>query len=680
MVELSDCDRHSKSPIDCDRILVIIPVLNEEAWIGNVIQALQQQGLQHIRVVDNGSTDHSAAIAAGLGAEVISEPQCGYGQACWQGLQNLPAQIEWILFCDGDGSDDLSQLPKFFAAADSADLVLANRRADAASRANLTLAQNWGNALATTLMAWGWGHRYQDLGPMRLVRRSALERIQMQDRAFGWTIEMQVRAIEEHCCLVEIPVPYGSRKGGQSKISGTLRGVVLAGAGILGTLAKLYGQKLRRALQPFSGAIAALSSILLLLGCSIIQPHGHFSSTPSFLIFCLGIAAMVAGFACSEFIPYLSATCFWGVSILARVILLPMAAGDDVWRYLWEGYLQVQGFSPYAFPPNAEELIPYRTEWWELMNYHEISAIYPPVAQLGFQLLARIGLSVLVFKLAFVLADLAVCGLLSRRYGYQNARFYAWNPIVIYSFAGGAHFDSWLILPIVAAWLLAESRRWLASAFCLGISIGVKWISLPLLPFLLWRMRWQRALVLLAVASLPLLMTTPIFCQLGSCSLIPVKSSFVVQARSADLVPYLLSQIWPASRQINWIFALPLAGATFGLLWICKRFGAFAEAYFFALLALSPVVHGWYFTWLVPFAVASRNWGTRLLSVSVFVYFLLPYRQFAGLETQRWHLTAPERALLWLPIMVGFLWSFSSAIKTQFSSATDTHLEANSDL
>lgn len=334
-----------------------------------------------------------------------------------------------------------------------------------------------------------------------------------------------------------------------------------------------------------------------------------------------------------------------------------MTSGDDIWRYLWEGYLQTQGIRPYQFPPNAQELISHRTEWWHLINHQDISAIYPPIAQLGFRVLAHISLSVLAFKLAFVLADLVICWLLSRRYGNQKATFYAWNPIVLYSFAGGAHYDSWFILPMVAAWLWIEQRRWLYSAFCLGISIGVKWISLPLLAFLLWKLRWQKSLIVLAVASLPLLVTIPAFCQPGSCSLIPFQSSFVVDGRSADFIPYLLTYIWPGSQHLNWIFAIPLSVSLIGLVWMCQRFVSFAEAYCFIVLSLSPVIHGWYFTWIMPFGVASNNWGSRLLSLSSLIYFLLPYRQFAGLAEQGWYLNHWERGLLWLPFIIGFLGS-----------------------
>ena len=168
-----------QTAINLNQILVIIPVLNEASTISGVLLALKKQGLTNIRVVDNGSTDDSVAIATALQADVISEPKRGYGQACWTGLQNIPPEIDWILFCDGDGSDDLSQLPRFFDAAEHSDFILANRRHNAQSRSKLTPPQNFGNALAVKLIHWGWGHQYQDLGPLRLIRREALHQLSL---------------------------------------------------------------------------------------------------------------------------------------------------------------------------------------------------------------------------------------------------------------------------------------------------------------------------------------------------------------------------------------------------------------------------------------------------------------------------------------------------------------------
>jgi len=164
----------------------------------------------------------------------------------------MPDFIQWILFCDGDGSDDMSALNRFLSLCDVSleqqsqycDLILGDRTVTAAGRAALTSVQRFGNELATTLIWIGWGYRYRDLGPLRLIRRSALDQIQMQDRDFGWTVEMQVRAIECGLRICELPVHYHFRQGGRSKISGAIRGSIKAGVAILSTLGRLYRRHL----------------------------------------------------------------------------------------------------------------------------------------------------------------------------------------------------------------------------------------------------------------------------------------------------------------------------------------------------------------------------------------------------------------------------------------------------
>lgn len=229
-------------------ICVIIPVRNEEESISSVVSSLKKLGLKTIRVVDNGSDDRSAFRAKAAGAEVLPEPKPGYGQACWTGLQNLPKATEWILFCDGDGSDDPDDILNFLEAIleehPTPEFIVGDRRATATGKAALTPIQNFGNALASTLIHWGWGFRYHDLGPLRLIRRSALEAMQMQDRGFGWTVEMQIRAVELGLHIRELPVNYRPRQGGQSKISGTLLGSVKAGTIILKTVVQRYSKTL----------------------------------------------------------------------------------------------------------------------------------------------------------------------------------------------------------------------------------------------------------------------------------------------------------------------------------------------------------------------------------------------------------------------------------------------------
>lgn len=653
-----------------NNILTIIPVRNEEATIAQVITSLKTYGLKQIRVVDNGSSDRSAIEAQKAGAEVLFEPVAGYGRACYCGLQNIPAEIDWILFCDGDGSDDFSCLPEFFRLRDRYDLIIGDRRSTKQGKAAMTPVQNFGNGLASWLISWGWGHKYQDLGPLRMIQRKALDKMQMQDRGMGWTVEMQVKAVEAELRIVEIPVIYHPRQGGKSKISGTISGSIQAGIVILSTLAKLYWLRWQQKLKAVSQFWQWLSGILLLIGGALILPHGDFGQPEAVPQFWRGIAVMSGGFILTWILPSVTIWCYGAIAILTRLLLLPMYPGDDVWRYLWEGYIQTFGFSPYDFAPNAVELVSYRTEWWSLINHQGVSAIYPPITQLGFRSLAMITPHFILFKTAFVLADLLVCWLLTRKFSYRQSTLYAWNPLVIYSFAGGAHYDSWFILPLVAAWFLWEFREkedknkilvWLGSSFFIGVATAVKWISLPILGFAAWQ-AWRKAsftLALLVVICgiLPLLLTALPFCSLDSCPLIPTSSTFVSHGRSAELIPHLLSQVWQPAAESNAIFALPLGISILFLLSTTSSFCAYVSRYFFALLIISPIIHAWYFTWIIPFAVATQNWGVRLLSLSGFIYFALPHRQALGIYT--WYLNDTERLWLWLPFVVGYLWTVS---------------------
>ncbi len=667
---------------DLNTVLVTIPARNEALTIGTVIAELRSQGFRYIRVVDNGSTDATAECANAAGAEVCSEPIAGYGRACWQGLQAMPPQIEWILFCDGDGSDDLSQLPLLLAQCSSHDLILGDRTATAAGRAVLTPAQRFGNGLATTLIAWGWRYAYRDLGPLRLIRRSVLDQIQMGDRGFGWTVEMQVRALEIGARVREVPVNYQRRQGGTSKISGSFLGSIQAGWVILRTLAVLYSRRPSR-----SRLWLWVSSLGLVMGCVLMQPYGDFRNAAVFAPFWFAAAAMGLGYIASWEVGALSGIWFWAVTLITRLVLLGMYPGDDIWRYVWEGYIQTFGYSPFDLAPNSPVLATLRPEWWGQINWPEVTAIYPPVAQLGFRILASIAPTVLLFKIAFVVADVGICGLLSRRFGYSATLIYAWNPMVLYSFAGGGHYDSWFLLPLVAAWLwfdagagqsprgdrlvltssVPQSPRaarnraaaYFGSAFFLGVSVAVKWMSLPIASFLVWhklrRWQWRGALLGGVLSLIPLGLAAIPFCRVNTCPLIPTGSVFVAYGRSAEFLPYWVAQVWDYSRWHNWVYLVPLAIAGLLLLWRSRRFGPFTEGYFISLLLLSPIVHAWYLTWLVPFAVASRNWGTRWVSLSGFVYFVLPYRMALG--NPDWFLTPWERWLLWLPFILGWVMS-----------------------
>jgi hypothetical protein len=214
-------------------VALIIPARNEELSLPTVLQRVPA-GVSRVVVVDNGSSDATAAVARAHGAEVVHEPLPGYGSACLAGIAALAGNPPAVVaFADADGSDGVENLTVLLAPllAGAADLALA-RRVTVASRA-LSPQQRFGNWLATRLIRLIWDHDYQDLGPMRVITWPALAELQMEDRNFGWTVEMQIRAIKTGLRVVELPLPYHVRLAGESKISRTLSGVVRAGTKIL---------------------------------------------------------------------------------------------------------------------------------------------------------------------------------------------------------------------------------------------------------------------------------------------------------------------------------------------------------------------------------------------------------------------------------------------------------------
>jgi len=219
------------------RISVIIPTLNEEQSIGHVLDAIPSW-VDDIVVVDNGSTDGTARIARQRGAQVIHEPRRGYGTACLKGIATLkPCDI--VVFLDGDFSDHPEEMDQLVDPIwqDGYDMVIGSRVLGTRESGALTPQACFGNWLSCALIKLFWGYRFTDLGPFRAVRCSALSRLNMRDRDYGWTVEMQIKAALKGLKVHEVPVSYRKRIG-VSKISGTVKGVLYAGTKILYTIFK----------------------------------------------------------------------------------------------------------------------------------------------------------------------------------------------------------------------------------------------------------------------------------------------------------------------------------------------------------------------------------------------------------------------------------------------------------
>jgi glycosyltransferase involved in cell wall biosynthesis len=224
-------------------IVVVIPAFNEENAVGKVVAEIPKQLVSEVIVVNNNSTDQTSEAALAQGATVLFEPTKGYGMACLKGMDYLanarkePTDI--IVFLDADYSDYPKQMIGMVKPIqdDKADLVIGSRALGKREGGSMTIPQVFGNWLATSLMHWFYGHKFTDLGPFRAIRYSSLIELDMQDTTYGWTVEMQVKALKQKLRCQEMPVDYRNRIG-FSKISGTVKGTFLAGYKIITTIFK----------------------------------------------------------------------------------------------------------------------------------------------------------------------------------------------------------------------------------------------------------------------------------------------------------------------------------------------------------------------------------------------------------------------------------------------------------
>ena len=223
------------------RVTVIIPALNEEATIAEVVRAIPREIANEVIVVDNGSNDRTAERAREAGARVVQEPRRGYGRACHAGVRALAPDCEIVVFLDGDGSDCPELMGQLVDPIINGthDFVIGSRTRGKREPGSMNFQQIFAGRAAGFLLRVLYGVSYTDMCPFRAIHRDALDRLDMREETYGWNLEMQMRAARAGLRILELPVNHRCRAGGESKVSGTLRGTLLAGTRILVTIARI---------------------------------------------------------------------------------------------------------------------------------------------------------------------------------------------------------------------------------------------------------------------------------------------------------------------------------------------------------------------------------------------------------------------------------------------------------
>ena len=359
---------------------------------------------------------------------------------------------------------------------------------------------------------------------------------------------------------------------------------------------------------------------------------------------------------------------FWGVAIILRLIALPLAPGDDLFRYQWEGKVQRAGFNPYLIAPADPQLDQLRHTFPQAakINHPELRAVDPPGAELMFRFLSGVTNQPLFYKIIFAIADLAVAALLLRLIGsesrYRDASWYAWNPLVVYSFAGAAHFDSLMMLSMVGG-ILALVRsttqtepeaKWLwavLAAVFFGIAISLNLVAASLFLLCVFALRW-RAIALALTVLMPVLFSfafgfpkVRIWESLGQ---------FTQLSRLNDLFWWLIEEtVWPNPHQRSFhyypILIVCVIGVSFLFVRNWKRGMLWALG---VVLVLSPILHPWYCVWILPLAAWRSVYAWNVLSITLFSYYLFWDERLFGLP---WHAEPWLRGLIIAPVLAALV-------------------------
>jgi Glycosyl transferase family 2/Glycosyltransferase family 87 len=633
------------------RIVVVIPALDEEQAIGAVVREVPLVA-DEVIVVDNGSRDRTAAAAREAGATVVSEPRRGYGNACLAGIA-AAGHADVIVFLDGDRSDYPGQLVDVVRPIldGRADLVIGSRslgRSEAGAHPWHAVA---GTRACVWLMNLLTGSRATDLGPFRAITADALRGLDMRDRTYGWTVEMQVKAARRGLRVVEVPVDYRPRLG-RSKVSGTLRGTVGAGTKIVATILKHATPRGFARAGPAADAGTADSSspardgaprndvgawlltlsALLLTACVAAWAVGPPPTTrigPHLALFGLAFAAYLVALAASRGLSRRGLVVCLGAALAWRALLVttPPLLSDDINRYVWEGRIQLHGGNPYAWGdrPESPRWRSLHDALYEGVGHKGYTAVYPPLFELASRAVVAVHDSVTAMKLFLVGCEVATLGALAlvlrrRRQPLERLLVLAWSPLALVEIAGSGHNDAFGMLWMVLALLALEADRPLLSA--LAASAGFMSKLLPGLVAAAWARRY-RAWHVLAAAVLAAALALVYLDPEAKKTMLLSLSKYARFWRFNETLFAPLAALLGSHAAAVRAGALLSLGLALGLAWRRVEPAAAATAVVAAFLLLTPNVLPWYALWLLPLLVLRDEPAALLFTGTVSLAYLV---------------------------------------------------------
>ncbi|HEX9188567.1 MAG TPA: glycosyltransferase family 2 protein [Vicinamibacteria bacterium] len=671
------------------RIAVVIPALDEEEAIGAVVREIPPV-VADVIVVDNGSRDRTAEVARAAGARLVGEPRRGYGHACLAGIAAARG-ADVIVFLDGDHSDYPAQLADVVAPIleGRADLVIGSRNRGRREAG----AHPWHAVLGTKacvgLMNLLTGSKATDLGPFRAITAEALRRLDMRDRSYGWTVEMQVKAARQGLRVVEVPVDYRPRIG-RSKVSGTVRGTIGAGTKIVLTILRHAGRPRDsgsagpegtwsvpggpagpagperadssspvRDGAPRNDGVMALCGLVLtacVLSWAWLSPPPTRIG-PYLASFGLAFAAYVAALAFSRGLSRRGLLLCLGAALAWRAVLVaaPPLLSNDINRYVWEGRVQLHGGNPYRWSdrPESPRWLPLRDAVYDGINHKDYTAVYPPLFVLAARGVVALHDSFPAMKAFLVACELLTLGALAlllrrRRLPLERLLVLAWSPLALVEVAGSGHNEALGMLWLVLALLALDADRPLLSA--LAASAGFLSKLLPGLVAAAWarRYRWWHVLAgsLLAAGLFGLYLDAS-----SRKTMLLSLSKYAQFWRFNDTLFAPLAAVLGSHTGAVRAGALLALALALVLAWRRTEPVAAAAAVVVASLLLAPNVLPWYALWLVPLLVL-RDEPALLLFTGTAPIAYLAYPDWQSGD--RWALGWGWRALEYGPcVLVG---------------------------